>query len=86
MERVHTLLAANVPLLDDNLALRISNQEACRSFSDDLSVVPGSSRISIVFDDDIYGETDFLALNQAAGYGLLRELDADERPLIPATW
>ena len=25
-------------------------------------------------------ETDFLALNQAAGYGLLRELDADERP------
>ncbi len=33
-----------------------------------------------MFDDDVYGETDFLALNQAAGYGLLRELDADERP------
>ena len=84
MERVHTLLAANVPLLDDNLALRISNQEL-PVFRDDLSLYR-ESRISIVFDDDIYGETDFLALNQAAGYGLLRELDADERPLIPATW
>ena len=77
-ERVHTLLAANMPLLDDNLALWIRNRKL-REFQDDLPVYR-SSRIDIVFDDDIYGETDFLALNQAAGYGLLRELDADERP------
>ena len=77
-ERVHTLLAANMPLLDDNLALWIRNKKL-REFQDDLPLYR-SSRIDIVFDDDIYGETDFLALNQAAGYGLLRELDADERP------
>ena len=77
-ERVHTLLAANMPLLDDNLALWIKNKKL-REFQDDLPLYR-SSRINIVFDDDIYGETDFLALNQAAGYGLLRELSADERP------
>ena len=77
-ERVHTLLAANMPLLDDNLALWIKNKKL-REFQDDLPLYR-SSRINIVFDDDIYGETGFLALNQAAGYGLLRELDADERP------
>ena len=77
-ERVHTLLAANMPLLDDNLAMWIKNRKL-REFQDDLPLYR-SSRIDIVFDDDVYGETDFLALNQAAGYGLLRELDADERP------
>ena len=77
-DRVHTLLAANMPLLDDNLALWIKNWKL-QEYQDDLPLYR-SSRINIVFDDDVYGETGFLALNQAAGYGLLRELDADERP------
>ena len=78
MELVHTVFAANVPLINDNLAFWIRSV-SLRAYQDDLPLYR-SSRINILFDDDIYGETDFLALNQAAGYGLLRELDADERP------
>ena len=33
-----------------------------------------------MFDEDIYAETSFLALNPGEGYGLLRIMDPDERP------
>ena len=38
------------------------------------------SRVNLVFDEDIYGETSFLALNPGEGYGLLRNIEPDERP------
>ena len=38
------------------------------------------SRIPLLFDEDIYPETDFLALNPGDGYGLLRVMELDERP------
>ena len=78
MERVHTLLAANMPLLDDNLALWIRNVKL-PAFRDDLPLYL-ESRMSLVFDDEVYDEIDFLALNRAGGYGVLRSMEADERP------
>ena len=76
--RSYTLLAASMPLLDDNLALHISNDEL-RSLRSSLSLYR-ESRIALVFDDDVLRETDFLALNPGEGFGLLRALDPDERP------
>ena len=77
-ERVHTLLAASLPVLEDNLALWINN-----------ATLPGlqaelplyrASRVALVFDDDIYSGTTYQALNQGEGYGLLRQMDPDDRP------
>ena len=78
MERVHTLLAASLPFLEDNLALWINN-----------ATLPGlqaelplyrASRVALVFDDDIYSGNTYQALNQGEGYGLLRQMDPDDRP------
>ena len=77
-ERVHTLLAASMPLLDDNLGLRIENQDLPQIQADLLS--DQTFRANLVFDEDVYGGTGFLALNPGEGYGLLRNLEADERP------
>ena len=77
-ERTYTLLAASMPLLDDNLALWIQNSEL-PAVQADLPLFR-ASRMGMVFDEDVYGETDFLVLNPGEGYGLLRSLEPDERP------
>ena len=76
--RSHTVLAANMPLLDDNLvyymppvAIPASRREFAR-YED--------SRISLVFDEDIAPESGFISLNPAAGYGFLRVMEPGERP------
>ena len=77
-ERVHTLLAASMPLLDDNLALWIAKRHLPQIQADLRS--DQAPRAYLVFDEDVHGETDFLALNPGEGYGLLRSLEAGERP------
>ncbi len=76
--RLYTLLAASMPVLEDNLAYYISN----RALPHFQSVLPlyRASRIDLVFNEDIFGETNFLALNPEEGYGLLRVMEPDERP------
>ena len=78
MERTHTLLAASMPLLEDNLALYVRN----RQLPDIQSDLPlyRESRINLVFDGDFYSGIDFLALNPGVGYGRLQVLDPDGRP------
>ena len=76
--RAHTLLAASMPLLEDDLAFYISNDALLHS-QPDLPLYR-ESRIPLVFDDEFLDETSFLALNPGEGYGLLRVMDPDERP------
>ena len=76
--RVYTLLAANMPLLEDNLAMWIHSGQLKR-IQVELPIYR-ASRMNLVFDADVYGETTFQALNPGEGYGLLRSLDPDERP------
>ena len=77
-ERIYTLIASSMPVVDDKLAFWISN-----------AMLPGvrgelstyrASRMNILFDEDVYPATNFTALNQAEGYGVLRHLESDERP------
>ena len=74
----YTSLAASVPLLDDNLAFHVHNHRL-PYIQSQLSVYE-ESRIPLLFDEDVYPETDFLALNPGEGYGRLRVTDPDERP------
>ena len=78
MDRAYTLLAASMPLLDDNLALHLRNYEL--PFSQDLLPLYRDSRINLVFDEHIFPDTAFQALNTGEAYGLLRSRGPDERP------
>ncbi len=78
MNRAYTLLAANMPLLDNNIALHLRNYEL--PYSQDLLPLYRSSRINLVYDQDIFAEISFQALNTGNGYGLLRVADPDETP------
>ena len=77
-ERSYTQLAASMRLLDDNLAVHIPNRWLSRVQSD-LQFFR-ASRMHLVFDEDLFSETDFQALNPGEGYGRLRALEPDERP------
>ena len=76
--RSYTLLAASLPLLDNNLAFHIS-RTVYPLFQSDLPLYK-AARIPLVFDDSIYPGLSFQALNPGEGYGRLRVLDPDERP------
>ena len=77
-ERVYTLIAASMPVVDANFALLISGANLVQSQTD--LPLYWDSRISLRFDDDFYNDIAFQSLNPGEGYGLLRSLDADERP------
>ena len=76
--RLYALVAASVPLLDDDLVLYMPNP-ALQYAQPDLPLY-AESRIDLVFEEDILPETDFLALNPGEGYGRLQALEPDERP------
>ena len=76
--RFHTVLAANTPLLDNNLALHVSNHDL-PDLQDDLPLYR-ASRIPLLSDQDVYQGTNLLALNPGEGYGRLRVMELDERP------
>ena len=76
--RTHTLLAASMPLLEDNLVLWIRNH-ALLDTQSDLPLYQ-ASRINLVFDEDVFAETSYVALNPGEGYGLLRVREPDEHP------
>lgn len=75
----YTVLAASMPLIDDNLAFYVPNSLLPHV----QSWLPSwrASRVRLLFEDDLSGaDTDFVALNPGVGLGLLRALEPDERP------
>ena len=76
--RFYTVLAAGMPLLEDNLAYHIPNY-ALKFYQRESPLYRGS-RINLVFDADVFPETSFVSLNLGEGYGLLRVMESDERP------
>lgn len=78
--QAYTLLAANLPLVDDNLALHIRNY--LLPYMESVVPLLKASGVPLLLDDDINfrGEAKFRALNEGVGYGRLRLLDGDERP------
>ena len=82
LDRAHALLTAAMPLLGDiegdKLSMYIPNHRL-PGYQADLETLR-ASRIPLLFNEDIYPDTDFLALNPEVGYGLLRVMEAGERP------
>ena len=75
----HSVIAASMPLIEGNLALHFLTAQL-PDIQDDLALYE-ASRINVLFDSDVYSGTGFLALNPGEGYGRLRVLASDERPL-----
>ena len=76
--RFFTMLAANMPLIKDNLSLYMPNNFLPR-YQSELPLYR-ESRIPLLFTQDIYPEKNFEALNLGEGYGRLRVMELDERP------
>ena len=78
IDALYTALAASMPLLNDNLALLLRNAV----LFDLQSELPKyrESRMEIVFDEDILPESAFISMNQAEGYGTLRQMEPGDRP------
>ena len=76
IERVHTLLAANLPVVDHNLAY--SPWWIYGLPSDWVHVE--NPRVPVVDDGIIFRDVSFSALNAGEGYGRLQVLEPDDRP------
>ena len=77
-ERSYRLLAASLPLVNDDLVLHIENDDLAYSQAD--FPLYEDARINLVFDQDMHPEVEFQALNTGEGYGLLRVREPDDRP------
>ena len=74
----YSLLAASMPLLQDNLSYHIRNPFLQR-LQQDLPLYD-ASRIDLLFDEDIATEDGFVGLNDGVGYGQLRLMDLEDLP------
>ena len=75
---VHTMIAASIPLVDNNLAYYVPAADIGYHQYDAASY--NESRINVLLEDDFVSDNPFVPLNPAEGYGLLRIMDPDERP------
>lgn len=78
VQRCHEILAANMPYLNNNLSYYVTENSE-EQYVEDKDLYD-ASRIPILFEEDIFGEIDYWGLNQAEGYGLLKNLEPSENP------
>ena len=80
VDRLFTLIAASMPLLEQDLAYHLRNYQL-PAVQDEFPLYE-DSRIHLLLDEDIEPEDNFLPLNEEVGFGLLRVLEPDERPSL----
>ena len=74
-----TVLAASMPLLEDNLAYYPMWSKAVPRYHKDKSLYD-DSRVDVLLAEDIAFDLDFIALNRGRGFGFLRAMSLGERP------
>ncbi len=77
--KAHEVLAASMPLLQDNLAYYPMPSRGVTLYHKEKALYD-ASRINVLFDEDIFPDVDFTALNEGEGYGYLRVMTPEERP------
>ena len=77
--RSYEVLAASMPLLDDNLAYYPMPRRALPLYHKERALYD-DSRINVVLREDILPGVPFLPLNVGEGYGFLRLMSLEERP------
>ncbi len=73
---VNELLAATMPVLENNLAYRPRIKPLVNS----LEAQHSDDRLVILEDEDLHPDVAFVPLNQAEGYGLLRLMEDGDEP------
>ena len=77
--RSYEVLAASMPLLDDNFAYYPMPRRALPLYHRERALYD-DSRINVVLREDILPDVPFLPLNVGEGYGFLRLMSLEERP------
>jgi len=67
-----------MPFINNNLSYIITDNSEDEYTQD--SLLYESSRIPILFEDDVYAEINYWSLNQGEGFGFFREMTLDEFP------
>ena len=75
----YEVLAASMPLLDNNLAYYPMPARASPLYREEKALYD-DSRINVLFEEDILPDVDFIPLNLGEGYGFLRVMSLEERP------
>ncbi len=78
VQRTHELLATNMPLLNNNLAYYITDNNELQ-YDDEVDLYE-NSRVPVLFESDLYAGVDFWGLNQAEGFGFFRHMTLEEIP------
>ena len=73
------ILAASMPALEDNLAYYPVSGPALGAYLIQRALYD-ESRVRVLLEEDIFPDVDYIALNQAEGYGFLRVMSLEERP------
>ena len=79
VQSAYEVLAASMPLLEDNLAYYPMPARALPLYHEEKALFD-DSRVDILLEEDIFPDVDFISLNQGTGYGVLREMSLEERP------
>ena len=75
----YEVLAASMPLLDDNFAYYPMPARALPLYHEEGALFD-DSRVNVLLEEDIFPDVDFISLNKAEGYGFLRVMALEERP------
>ena len=78
VDRIYTVLAANLPVLEGDLRLWVRNYQIA-GLQAELEQYE-ASRIPLLFNRDVYGSVPFETMNPGTAYGLLRHITPGERP------
>lgn len=79
VRRAYELIAKNMPLLRNDFTYYPMPNAALPRYEREKALYD-ASRVAILLEEDIYADVDYLPLNLAEGYGLLRVMGLDERP------
>ena len=77
--KTYEVLAASMPLLDNNLAYHPRTETALQAYHQERALYD-DSRVNVLLEEDILPDVDFLPLNLGEGYGFLRVMSLEERP------
>ena len=79
VQRAYELMATNLPLLKNDWAYYPMPSAALPRYRREQDLYD-ASRVKILLEEDIYADINYIPLNLAEGYGLLRVMGLDERP------
>ncbi len=78
VQKTQELIAKNMPFLTNNLSYYVTTFSETEYFDEKTEY--DNSRVHVVFENEIFEDIEYLPLNLAEGYGLLRALEPEDTP------